>query len=59
MEVEKDFMKEVDDLILHASPNIQEKLANLDISTQLSKLTFYDVYAELSDSEKTRLMLDV
>ena len=58
MNVEREFMNRVDDLILYSSPSIQKKLAALDITTQLSKSTFYDAYAELSDSDRAEIILE-
>lgn len=54
---EKDFMNQVDAIILNASPETLTKLAELDKKTQLNGMTFYDAYSTLSDEDKRQLMV--
>lgn len=54
--VERDFMEYVDRLILDASPQTLAKLAEMDKRNQLSNLTFYDVYLQLSEEDKQILI---
>ena len=54
---EKDFMSQVDDLILNASPAALSKLAELDKKTQLDGKTFYDAYCTLSDEDRKNLLV--
>lgn len=53
--VEREYIKSVDDVILKASGNSLKKLQELDVKTQLRATTFYDAYAvfhEESTKEK-------
>ncbi|MGQ0771809.1 MAG: hypothetical protein ACT4NT_03440 [Nitrososphaerota archaeon] len=54
---ERDFIKQVDDLILGASPQTLMKLAEIDKKTQLGGTTFYDVYSTLSDEDRKQIMV--
>lgn len=51
-QVERKFMKNVDDVILDASEKTLKKLQELDMKTQLSSITFYDAYAAAHDLHK-------
>lgn len=44
-EVEREYIKSVDDTILKASGKTLKKLQELDIQTQLHSNTFYDAFA--------------
>ena len=44
-EVEREYIKSVDDIILKASGKTLKKLQELDMKTQLNLNTFYDAYA--------------
>ena len=52
---EKDFMNQVDSLVLNATSEALSKLAELDRKTQLDGKTFYDAYSTLSDEDKKQL----
>lgn len=52
-------MRQVDDIILSASPQTLEKLAEIDKKAQLSGQTFYDVYLALSDEDKKQIIVSV
>lgn len=54
---ERDFIKQVDDLILGASPQTLLKLAEIDKKTQLCGTTFYDVYSTLSDEDRKQIIV--
>jgi hypothetical protein len=56
-QIERDFMKQVDELILSASPGVLAKLAEIDTQAQLSGKTFYDVYSDLSDEDKRQIIV--
>ena len=43
-EIEREYMKNVDDAILNASGKTLKKLQKLDKKTQLQANTFYDAY---------------
>ena len=43
---ERKFMKELDEKILHASPEEIKKIQELDRKSQLDGITIYDVYYE-------------
>lgn len=58
-QTERDFMRQVDDIILSASPQTLEKLAEIDKKAQLSGQTFYDVYLALSDEDKKQIIVSV
>ena len=51
-DVEREFIKTVDDEILNASPSTLKKLQKLDAQTQLEEFTFYDAYAKLHPEGK-------
>lgn len=55
--IERDFMRQVDELVLSASPQLQAKLAEIDTAAQMSGRTFYDVYSSLSDEDKRQLII--
>lgn len=55
--VERDFMDYVDNIVLNASPESLDKLAEIDRKTQLSSLTFYDVYLHLSEHDKEKILI--
>ena len=55
--IERDFMRQVDELVLSASPELQAKLAQIDTQAQLSSKTFYDVYSALSDEDKRQIII--
>ena len=50
-------MRQVDELVLSASPELQAKLAEIDTAAQMSGRTFYDVYSSLSDEDKRQLII--
>lgn len=58
-QTERDFMRQVDDIILSASPQTLEKLAEIDKKAQLSGQTFYDVYLALSDEDKKQIIVSI
>lgn len=58
-QIERDFMRQVDELILSASPQTLEKLADIDKKAQLSGQTFYDVYSSLSDEDKKQIIISI
>ena len=47
-EVEREYIKSVDDEILTASGKNLKKLQQLDLKTQLKSNTFYDAYVDYS-----------
>lgn len=51
-EVEREYIKSVDDTILKASGKTLKKLQELDIETQLHSNTFYDAYATNKEHKK-------
>ena len=51
-EVEREYIKSVDDAILKASGKTLKKLQELDIETQLQSNTFYDAYAIHKEHKK-------
>ncbi len=51
-DVERDFIKAVDEKILTASQKSLKKLQKLDIETQLNGMTFYDAFANSKHSDK-------
>ncbi|MEM2159849.1 MAG: hypothetical protein QXN55_02710 [Candidatus Nitrosotenuis sp.] len=55
--IERDFMRQVDELVLSAPPAVLAKLAELDAGAQLSGKTFYDVYLALSDEDKKQIII--
>ncbi|MBM3903574.1 MAG: hypothetical protein FJ357_00300 [Thaumarchaeota archaeon] len=55
--IERDFMRQVDELVLSASPQLQAKLAEIDVAAQMSGRTFYDVYSALSDEDKRQIVI--
>lgn len=54
-QAEREFIKQVDDLVLNASPSELAKIAELDKKTQLDGKTFYDVYSTLSDNDRKQI----
>ena len=56
-QIEREFMKQVDDLVLTASPKVLAKLAEIDTKAQLSGRTFYDVYSDLPDEDKRQIII--
>jgi hypothetical protein len=55
--IERDFMRQIDELVLSASPQLLAKLAELDVEAQLSGKTFYDIYSSLSDEDKRQIII--
>ena len=51
-EVEREYIKSVDDTILKASGEKLKKLQELDVQTQLHSNTFYDAYAIHKEHKK-------
>lgn len=45
---ERECLKRLDDLILHASPEKLKKIQSIDYKTQLEGLPFYDIYLDSS-----------
>jgi hypothetical protein len=56
-QIERDFMRYVDELILNGSPELLKKLAEIDIAAQMSGRTFYDIYSSLSDEDKRQIIV--
>ena len=56
-QAERDFIRQIDDLILGASPEMLSKLAEIDKKTQLRGTTFYDVYSALSDEDRKQILI--
>jgi hypothetical protein len=54
-EVEREYIKSVDDTILTASGKALKKLQELDIKTQLYSNTFYDAYAIHKEHKKEKV----
>ena len=48
-QIERDFMRHVDEIILSATPDILAKIGQIDMQAQLSGKTFYE------DRKSTRL----
>jgi len=55
--VERDFMRQVDELVLTATPEVLSKISVIDRNAQLSGLTFYDVYLQLSDEDRKQILV--
>jgi len=55
--VEREFMQQVDKMILDATPQTLAKLAEIDKKSQLSATTFYDVYLHLSEADKRGIIV--
>jgi len=51
-EVEREYIKSVDDTILKASGKTLKKLQAIDIENQLHSNTFYDAYATHKEHKK-------
>ena len=51
-QVEREYIKSVDDAILNASGQELKKLQELDLQTQLQVNSFYDAYATKNDKPK-------
>ena len=51
-EVEREYIKSVDDEILKASGKALKKLQQLDLKTQLHLDTFYEAYANYPESPR-------
>ncbi|MGI0004489.1 MAG: hypothetical protein ACREAX_04240 [Candidatus Nitrosotenuis sp.] len=56
-QAEREFIKQIDDMILGASPQALLKLAEIDKKTQLGGTTFYDVYSSLSDEDRKQILV--
>ena len=56
-QVERQFMEQIDEVILGASPETLVKLAEIDKKTQLEGSTFYDVYSALSDEDRKEILV--
>ncbi|MEM3144084.1 MAG: hypothetical protein QXW91_05615 [Candidatus Nitrosotenuis sp.] len=56
-QTEREFTSQVDKIILEASPELLAKLADIDRKTQLTMLTFYEVYLQLSDEDRKQIMV--
>lgn len=56
-QAERDFINQVDELILGASPQTLLKLAEIDKKTQLRGVSFYDVYSSLSDEDRKQILV--
>lgn len=54
-QAERDFVRQVDELILAAPPEVLLRLAEIDKKTQLSGKTFYDVYCGLSHKDRKKI----
>ncbi|HWP78322.1 MAG: hypothetical protein AB1299_04195 [Thermoproteota archaeon] len=55
-QAERDFTKQIDDLILNASPQTLQKIAQIDKKVQLSGVTFYDIYSSLTDEDRKQIL---
>ncbi|MFN3655517.1 MAG: hypothetical protein ACK4TO_09405 [Candidatus Nitrosotenuis sp.] len=55
-QAERDFTKQIDNLILNASPQTLQKIAQIDKKAQLSGVTFYDVYSSLTDEDRKQIL---
>ena len=53
--VEREYIKNVDELILKASGKTLKKLQELDIKTQLHANTFYDAYSFQEEPKKEKI----
>ena len=51
-EVEREYIKSVDEAILKASGKTLKKLQQLDMKTQLHSNTFYDAYSNYPEDPK-------
>jgi hypothetical protein len=56
-QAERDFTRQVDELILNASPQTLLKLAEIDKKSQLSGVSFYDIYSSLSDEDRKQILV--
>ncbi|NDB52382.1 MAG: hypothetical protein EB167_09440 [Nitrososphaeria archaeon] len=56
-QIERDFQRQIDELVLSATPEVLAKLAEIDAKSQLSGRTFYDVYSDLSDEDKRQIII--
>lgn len=56
-QIERDFQRQIDELVLTATPELLAKLAEIDAKSQLSGRTFYDVYSDLSDEDKRQIII--
>ncbi|NDB33469.1 MAG: hypothetical protein EB150_08760 [Nitrososphaeria archaeon] len=56
-QIERDFQRQVDELVLTATPEVLAKLAEIDAKCQMSGRTFYDVYSDLSDEDKRQIII--
>ena len=45
---EREHLKKLDQLILHASPEELKKIQEIDYLTQMEGLSFYDIYLDSS-----------
>ncbi|MFY9301209.1 MAG: hypothetical protein WAO91_08480 [Candidatus Nitrosotenuis sp.] len=54
---EREFIRQIDNMILGASPQALQKLAEIDKKTQLQGTTFYDVYSSLSDEDRKQILV--
>ncbi len=50
-------MRQVDELVLTAPPEVLAKLTEIDQKVQLSGQTFYDVYSMLSNEDKRQIII--
>ncbi|MEO9310454.1 MAG: hypothetical protein ABI337_09225 [Nitrososphaera sp.] len=55
-QAERDFTKQIDDLILNASPQTLQKIAQIDKKAQRSGVTFYDVYSSLTAEDRKQIL---
>lgn len=55
-QAERDFTKQIDELILNASPQTLQKIAQIDKKAQLNGATFYDVYSSLTDEDRKQIL---
>lgn len=56
-QAEREFTKQIDEMILSASPQALSKLAEIDKKTQLGGTTFYDVYSALPDEDRKQILV--
>lgn len=58
-QTERDFTRQVDELVLSATPETLAKIAEIDKKAQMSGQTFYDVYLALSDEDKKQIIVSI
>lgn len=54
---EREYAKQIDELILKATPEELQQIQELDLQTQLKGNSFYDVMAESKSNDSTKVQL--